>query len=139
MYYFLKQAHIKNKNPLAERCKKQELPDWTKEAAPSAPLEEIPADCSCSETLSASFSLASANPKLKTKIKKNKSILCVFLPVIAAGNKHRTSGFSRLKQKINKGCTFKEIRVEFRGVYDEPRLALLEIRTEFTILCRERT
>jgi hypothetical protein len=43
-----------------------------------------------------------------------------------------------LKQKINKGCTFKEIRVEFRGVYDEPRLALLEIRTEFTILCRER-
>ena len=65
MYYFLKQAHIKNKNPLAEQCKKQELPDWTKEAAPSAPLEEIPADCSCSETLSASFSLASANPKLK--------------------------------------------------------------------------
>ena len=38
-----------------------------------------------------------------------------------------------------KGRTFKEIRIEFRGVYDEPGLAFLEIRTEFTILRRERT
>ena len=92
------------------------------EAAPSPLPEEIPVDCNCSVILSASFAFNS----IRYKRKKSNQIIPQKKIQIETILNRRELGFL--------DPTFKKIRVEVRGVLDQPWLTLFEIGSEFAVL-----